>query len=119
MIRRPPRSTLFPYTTLFRSTLELPAQLNAELEATTLAGSVETDFPLTASQGILPRRFHGTVGTGGRTILVETLHGSIQVRKLGPQAPPAPRVPAPPPPPPPPPPRPPSPPPPHTFAPDR
>src|SRR2546430_11631204 len=25
MIRRPPRSTLFPYTTLFRSRLELPA----------------------------------------------------------------------------------------------
>src|SRR5258705_6436633 len=24
MIRRPPRSTLFPYTTLFRSTLDLP-----------------------------------------------------------------------------------------------
>src|SRR3712207_7089764 len=28
MIRRPPRSTLFPYTTLFRS--ELPAQLHRE-----------------------------------------------------------------------------------------
>src|SRR3712207_7884795 len=25
MIRRPPRSTLFPYTTLFRSTAEVPA----------------------------------------------------------------------------------------------
>src|SRR5258708_18901678 len=27
MIRRPPRSTLFPYTTLFRSAPPLPAQL--------------------------------------------------------------------------------------------
>src|SRR2546427_4593200 len=27
MIRRPPRSTLFPYTTLFRSRLRLPPQL--------------------------------------------------------------------------------------------
>src|SRR5258705_13912279 len=26
MIRRPPRSTLFPYTTLFRSPLQLPGQ---------------------------------------------------------------------------------------------
>src|SRR3712207_8763330 len=26
MIRRPPRSTLFPYTTLFRSVAELPAE---------------------------------------------------------------------------------------------
>ncbi len=27
MIRRPPRSTLFPYTTLFRSLEELPARI--------------------------------------------------------------------------------------------
>src|SRR3712207_8298823 len=27
MIRRPPRSTLFPYTTLFRSAIEIVAQL--------------------------------------------------------------------------------------------
>src|SRR2546426_4308029 len=27
MIRRPPRSTLFPYTTLFRSSLEIPGSL--------------------------------------------------------------------------------------------
>src|SRR5260370_37277991 len=31
MIRRPPRSTLFPYTTLFRSILALFAQLNREI----------------------------------------------------------------------------------------
>src|SRR2546430_12604825 len=29
MIRRPPRSTLFPYTTLFRSTAQLTAQKRA------------------------------------------------------------------------------------------
>src|SRR3712207_7452968 len=28
MIRRPPRSTLFPYTTLFRSVLKRPASIN-------------------------------------------------------------------------------------------
>src|SRR2546422_11424741 len=101
MIRRPPRSTLFPYTTLFRSTLELPAQLNAELEATTLAGSVDTDFPLTASQGILPRRFHGTIGTGGRPNQVETLPRSLQGREKPPPAPPRAHAAAAPPPPPP------------------
>src|SRR5688572_31596062 len=31
MIRRPPRSTLFPYTTLFRSDAQLPAQQPALL----------------------------------------------------------------------------------------
>ena len=33
MIRRPPRSTLFPYTTLFRSDQLLPLQKGAEAEA--------------------------------------------------------------------------------------
>src|SRR2546421_8138377 len=33
MIRRPPRSTLFPYTTLFRSSRELPARAGGGLRA--------------------------------------------------------------------------------------
>src|SRR5690349_21892148 len=32
MIRRPPRSTLFPYTTLFRSFVELPVVLDRNKE---------------------------------------------------------------------------------------
>src|SRR3712207_7028427 len=32
MIRRPPRSTLFPYTTLFRSQVEVAARLNLPLQ---------------------------------------------------------------------------------------
>jgi hypothetical protein len=75
-------------------TLELPARLNADLEATTVVGSVDTDFPLTASEGIVPRRFTATVGTGGRAIRVETLYGSIRVRKIAPPAAPAPKPPA-------------------------
>src|SRR3712207_8939670 len=31
MIRRPPRSTLFPYTTLFRSDVRRPPELQADL----------------------------------------------------------------------------------------
>src|SRR5256885_5359139 len=65
MIRRPPRSTLFPYTTLFRSlgratwsdalefrtvnggiTLDLPAGLSTEGRAKTGNGDIQTDFPL-------------------------------------------------------------------------
>src|SRR5256885_7348114 len=33
MIRRPPRSTLFPYTTLFRSNVQLLTRLGAEVWA--------------------------------------------------------------------------------------
>src|SRR3712207_8213089 len=39
MIRRPPRSTLFPYTTLFRSRQDLPTEHAAAAMAEILAGS--------------------------------------------------------------------------------
>src|SRR3989442_8860013 len=38
MIRRPPRSTLFPYTTLFRSIVGVPAQITDQLSALQNAG---------------------------------------------------------------------------------
>src|SRR3712207_7430925 len=37
MIRRPPRSTLFPYTTLFRSALRVVFQHNADVRLLALA----------------------------------------------------------------------------------
>ena len=43
MIRRPPRSTLFPYTTLFRS--ELHTNVQAVQEKLTLKGAKERRFP--------------------------------------------------------------------------
>src|SRR5258708_26602269 len=61
MIRRPPRSTLFPYTTLFRSRLnrnleQMPfnfrAQLFDQLSATTLGAAVVND----GGEGIQDRK---------------------------------------------------------------
>src|SRR2546426_4031075 len=46
MIRRPPRSTLFPYTTLFRSTL---AKLSPPRTATGLVRDVVVPSPSSAS----------------------------------------------------------------------
>src|SRR2546422_7049422 len=46
MIRRPPRSTLFPYTTLFRS---MRREL-AEAVSSFLAGITAPDMPLTLSK---------------------------------------------------------------------
>src|SRR5688572_31116336 len=40
MIRRPPRSTLFPYTTLFRSNTDEAADSQVEYGTTTAYGSV-------------------------------------------------------------------------------
>src|SRR2546427_12809203 len=42
MIRRPPRSTLFPYTTLFRSRLEQRGQLALGLDAAARLGRGST-----------------------------------------------------------------------------
>src|SRR2546428_9254279 len=39
MIRRPPRSTLFPYTTLFRSNIALGASVNAGAGTATLTSA--------------------------------------------------------------------------------
>src|SRR5688572_31608850 len=53
MIRRPPRSTLFPYTTLFRSVKETPVISSL---------SVHNRFAFSAStdQGFTPRREAGS-----------------------------------------------------------
>src|SRR2546422_9976469 len=51
MIRRPPRSTLFPYTTLFRSANGVPM---AKEEAIELDGIVEAVLPNTTFRVHLP-----------------------------------------------------------------
>src|SRR2546426_8403889 len=51
MIRRPPRSTLFPYTTLFRSIVEAAAGDPLE------AGTVRADAPDARCQALEPRAF--------------------------------------------------------------
>src|SRR3989442_9099856 len=50
MIRRPPRSTLFPYTTLFRSHLLLDAFCLVE-GTTAGGGSAQTDLPSRVGRG--------------------------------------------------------------------
>src|SRR2546427_10856059 len=63
MIRRPPRSTLFPYTTLFRSPLPAPrvtrkvpssalSALRAELPCPTLSRSVPRNARLSVGAGV-------------------------------------------------------------------
>src|SRR2546425_7519236 len=54
MIRRPPRSTLFPYTTLFRSRRKLRPRTTPEGERTRIL--VEGRIPLRAEAVVLYRR---------------------------------------------------------------
>src|SRR2546426_11753084 len=44
MIRRPPRSTLFPYTTLFRSVLKYAIPIASALTAANAAGIIHRDI---------------------------------------------------------------------------
>ncbi len=62
-------------------TLDLPANLSAEVRASTVNGDVTSDFPLTVTGRFGPRRFHGTIGQGGRELKLSTVNGSIRLRK--------------------------------------
>src|SRR5258705_12521316 len=60
MIRRPPRSTLFPYTTLFRSMVGLGEERHEVLQVMDDLRSAEVDF-LTIGQYLQPTRKHHAV----------------------------------------------------------
>src|SRR5690349_22828105 len=60
MIRRPPRSTLFPYTTLFRSSPDIPTYVSSRLAA----------FAPVAMVGIRPRSEEHTSELQSRRDLV-------------------------------------------------
>src|SRR3989442_7337751 len=54
MIRRPPRSTLFPYTTLFRSEgLELPSNFTMTINGDLKVGSLEETLTVTGSSPVV------------------------------------------------------------------
>src|SRR3989441_12681712 len=57
MIRRPPRSTLFPYTTLFRSLLSLPLRRDDLLQALRRVRAAAAEVPVA-----LPAVEHHAVG---------------------------------------------------------
>src|SRR3989304_9007848 len=82
MIRRPPRSTLFPYTTLFRS----PGQGDARPSAHPQQGpSVAEDDPLDRKSTRL-NSSHGYISYAVFCLNkkhTETIHKLFQVKKLG------------------------------------
>src|SRR3712207_8506616 len=70
MIRRPPRSTLFPYTTLFRSQRALGGAVVGDRPADDLVLERAAGEPEVVL-GQLPRRLHGLAATGGEEHPVE------------------------------------------------
>lgn len=62
-------------------TLILPSKLDTDLRATTVNGDIETDWPLTITGRIGPRRLRGTIGAGGRGLTLSTVNGEIRLKK--------------------------------------
>jgi hypothetical protein len=61
--------------------LSFPASLSAQVEARTLNGDISTDFPLTVTGSFSKRHLTGTIGSGGRDLRLETVNGSVQIRR--------------------------------------
>ncbi|HSM09072.1 MAG TPA: DUF4097 family beta strand repeat-containing protein [Gemmatimonadota bacterium] len=63
-------------------TVSLPSGANADVEAATVNGSLESDFPLTVRGRFSNRRMHGTIGDGGHALRMETVNGSVTIRRI-------------------------------------
>jgi len=62
-------------------TLGLPADLSADVDAETVNGRIDVDFPLGGNLHQTKRELRGTIGGGGRSLKLETVNGSITLRK--------------------------------------
>jgi hypothetical protein len=62
-------------------TLDLPGNLSTTISARTVNGDITTDFPMTVTGRVNPRRLDGTIGAGGRTISLDTVNGSVRLRR--------------------------------------
>lgn len=61
--------------------LSLPSDASFELEADTVSGKIDCDFPVTV-MGSQPRRgLRGTVGSGGGSVDIQTVSGSIGIHR--------------------------------------
>jgi hypothetical protein len=62
-------------------TIAFTDDLNAEVRASTVNGSISSDWPLTVRGRFSPKRLSGTVGDGGRTLTLGTVNGDIELRR--------------------------------------
>ncbi len=62
-------------------TAEFAGDIDAEVELTAINGSFSTDFPVTISGRIDPRRLRATLGKGGALIRLATVYGNVELRK--------------------------------------
>ena len=59
--------------------LRLPEDAKADVEASTVNGSIHTDFALTVRGKILKRKLNGRINGGGGRVKLSTVNGSISI----------------------------------------
>lgn len=62
-------------------TLAMPGSIDADIEMETMHGSIASEYPVQLSGRFGPRRAKGTIGKGGRRIELETLNGSVELKR--------------------------------------
>jgi len=62
-------------------TLTMPADLACEIRANTVNGSIDSDFPITVTGKMNPNSLRGSIGSGGHLLRLNTVNGSIRLRK--------------------------------------
>jgi DUF4097 and DUF4098 domain-containing protein YvlB len=61
--------------------IELPDDLKADVKFKSLNGHINSDFPITISGGFIGQSARGRVGSGGRELSIETVNGSVEIKK--------------------------------------
>jgi DUF4097 and DUF4098 domain-containing protein YvlB len=59
----------------------MPDALSAEVNASTVNGSITSDFPITMTGTFDRRHLSGIVGGGGHKMTLSTVNGSIKLLK--------------------------------------
>lgn len=62
-------------------TIELPGEVDTQVHASTVNGSISTDYPLTVRGRFSNKRLSGTIGRGGRELALTTVNGDIELRR--------------------------------------
>ena len=63
-------------------TVETPSSLDANVSIDTMSGGISSDFPVQLSGRFGPRHAEGVIGRGGRRISMNTVNGSVELRKI-------------------------------------
>ncbi len=61
--------------------ITMPGPVNTRVEASTVNGHFESDFPLTVRGRFGPRSLEGVIGDGGRELELRTVNGEIRLRR--------------------------------------